>query len=65
MPPPGNRYSRDIGYCDDLESYGLYILQSVRIFIIRMNVCADWTGQYDDAFVERVFDSLIYTNQRR
>ena len=59
------RYSWDIGFCNDLESYGLYILQSVRLFIIQMDVCADWTDQYDDAFVERVFDSLIYTNQRR
>ena len=59
------RYSRNIGYCDDQESYGLYIFQSVRLFVITMDVCADWTSQYDDAFVERVFDSLIYTNQRR
>ncbi len=59
------RYSRNIGYCDDQESYGLYIFQSVRLFVITMDVCADWTGQYDDAFVERVFDSLIYTNQQR
>ena len=50
--------------CDDLEGYGLYIVQSVRIFVINVEVCADWAGQYDDAFVERVFDGLIYTNQK-
>ena len=50
--------------CDDLEGYGLYILQSVRTFVINLEVCADWTVQYDDAFVERVFDSLVYSNQR-
>ena len=59
------RFSREIGYCDDQESYGLYIFQSVRVFVIAMDVCADWTDQYGDAFVERVFDSLIYTNQLR
>ena len=60
------RYSRDGKglLCDDMEGYGLYILQSVRMFVINLEVCADWTGQYNDAFVERVFDSLIYSNQR-
>ena len=50
--------------CDDLEGYGLYILQSVRMFVINLEVCADWTVQYDDAFVERVFDSLVYSNRK-
>ena len=50
--------------CDDLEGYGLYILQSVRTFVINLEVCADWAGQYDDAFAERVFDSLVYSNQK-
>ena len=31
--------------CDDLEGYGLYILQSVRMFVINLEVCADWTVQ--------------------
>ena len=59
------RYSRDGKgvLCDDLEMYGLYILQSVRIFVIHLEVCSDRTGHYDDAFAERVFNSLIYTNQ--
>ena len=58
------RYSRDGKglICDDLEGYGLYILQSVRIFVINVEVCADWADRYDDAFVERVFDSLAYTD---
>ena len=41
------RYSRDGKglICDDLEGYGLYILQSVRMFVINPEVCADWAGQ--------------------
>ena len=31
--------------CDDLEGYWLYILQSVRTFVINREVCADWAGQ--------------------
>ena len=60
------RYSRDGKglLCDDLEGYGLYILQSVRMFVINLEVCADWSVQYDDAFAERVFDSLVYSNQK-
>ena len=58
------RYSRDGNglICDDLEGCGFYILQSVRMFVINLEVCADGADRYDDAFVERVLDSLAYTN---
>ena len=59
------RYSRDGQglLCDDREGYGLYILQSVRMFVINVEVCADGAGRYDDACVERALDSLTYSNQ--
>ena len=57
------RYSQDSSYCGDYEAYGLFIARPARNFIITLAVCADSTEQYDDAFVERVFDSIIY--QRR
>ena len=58
------RYSWDSNgvLCGDMEGYGLYILQSERMFVINLEVCTDWTGRYDDAFVDRVFDSLAYSN---
>lgn len=53
------RYNGRVGSCD-ISGYGLHILLTNRSFFVRIEVCDNARWKYDDAFVNRMFDSFTY-----
>ena len=53
------RYEGEGNYCD-IEGYGLSVFLSESYLSVEVEICAPWTWKYDDAFVNRMFDSFTY-----
>ena len=53
------RYNGQAGHCD-ISGYGLHILLPQRNFFVRIEICDNSRRKYDDAFVDRMFNSFTY-----